>query len=274
LDGAALRAEIERLGPWLHDIELAPGIRTGGAPGSADPDHAVGGHHDPAYMMNSTIGDVYGGGLDGRSFLDCGCNAAGHSFAAARLGAGRVFAFDARQHWIDQAALVARCTGETGVELARMTLADLPGAGLPSFDVTLFSGLFYHLPDPVAGLKLAADLTGELLIVNTSFKPLPWDGLSLSSESATIALSGIDGLAWLPSGPAVMAPILAWCGFPHMRVAHAWEGPGPAGWWRMHILAARDEALFERFDKVHPDGTPKRSLATRAKHRLARMLLS
>ena len=37
----------------------------------------------------------------------------------------------------------------------------LPELDLPSFDITLFNGIFYHLPEPVTGLKIAADLTKE-----------------------------------------------------------------------------------------------------------------
>ena len=274
MDESTLQAEIERLGPWMHDVELAPGLRTGAARGSDDPDRAVLGSFSPDRMMEEIVGPVYGGGLDGRSFLDCACNAGGHSLAAARLGASRVFGFDARQYWLDQAAFLARFADAPQVEFRRLALSDLPALELEPFDVTLFSGLFYHLPDPVAGLKIAADLTRELLIVNTSALPRAHEGLVLSRESPTVALSGIDGLAWLPTGPAVMAPILAWCGFPHMRVDRYWRPPGRLGWWRMQILAARDEATFERFDARRPDArlTPSRRLTDRLRTRLARVL--
>ena len=35
-------------------------------------------------------------------------------------------------------------------------------------DITWFSGLFYHLADPLAGLKTAADQTEDLLFVITA----------------------------------------------------------------------------------------------------------
>ena len=44
-------------------------------------------------------------------------------------------------------------------------LYEVPEQGLQPFDVVLFNGIFYHLPDPFAGLKIAADLAGELLLV-------------------------------------------------------------------------------------------------------------
>lgn len=256
MDAIAIEAEIERLGPWLHDVEVRDGVRTGRARGSDDPDKAVLGHYDPGAMIGRIVDSVYGGDLGGRSFLDCGCNAGGHAFAAARRGAGRSLAFDARDHWLDQAAFLARFHDAPLLELKRMTLDDLRSAGIEPFDVTLFSGLFYHLPDPVAGLKVAADLTRELLIVNTSVLPRRHRGLVLSRESATVALSGVDRLAWLPTGPEVMTDILEFCGYPHVRIDMYWTPGIPRGWKRLQILAARDEKVFARYDKERPDAHP------------------
>jgi SAM-dependent methyltransferase len=278
VDVATLKEEMTRLGPWLHDVEIAPGLRTAAANGAAEADKMVNATYSPDQMMEGIIGSIYGDeGLAGRSFLDCGCNAAGHSFAAARMGAGRVFAFDARQHWLDQAAFLARFADAPQVELGRITLDELRDARLEPFDVTMFAGLFYHLPDPVAGLKIAADLTRELLIVNTATKPMTHQGLVLSQESATHVLSGIDALAWVPTGPEVMISILAWCGFPHVRIDASWPTGVSRHWWRMQIIAARDEATLARYDAARPDAHPNaphaQGFATRAKLKLARMLL-
>lgn len=258
MEAASVKQEIARLGPWLHDIEVSPGVRTGAVPGSIDPDKEVNQSYSPDLNLEHLVDSVFGGRLDGRSFLDCGCNAGGHAFAAARLGAGRSLAFDARQHWLDQAAFLARFQDAPQLEFRRLTLADLPALQLEPFDVTLFSGLFYHLPDPVAGLRNAADLTRELLIVNTSVRPRRHRGLELSWESPTIALSGVDGLAWLPTGWEVMSDILAWCGFPHVRIDLYWTPGRPRGWRRLQMLAARSEETFAHYDQVRPQAHPNR----------------
>jgi SAM-dependent methyltransferase len=273
-----LKEEMTRLGPWLHDVEIAPGVSTAATNAVRDDDKSVKAFYSPDQMMNNIIGPVYGeAGLGGRTFLDCGCNAGGHSFAAARLGASRALAFDARQHWLDQGAFLARFADAPQVEFRKLTLDELRDAGMEPFDVTLFAGLLYHLPDPVAGLKIAADLTRELLIVNTSMKPMAHEGLVLSRESATHVLSGIDGLAWLPTGPKVMIPILAWCGFPHVRIDLSWSTSVVRHWWRIQIIAARDEATLERYDRIRPDAHPdapgRHDFVTRVKLKLARMLL-
>lgn len=263
-----MRAGIARLGPWLHDVKIRESLSTGSVPSTAtDPDRVSGSAYSAHDTMRWVVDQVYPDGLAGRSFLDCGCNAGGHAFGAAALGAGRTHAFDARQFCLDQAQFLAEHIDAPQITFARHELLDLPALGLEPFDMTLFSGLFYHLPDPVAGLKIAADLTRELLIVNTSVLPRPGKALMLNRESATRVLSGVDGLAWLPTGPAVMKDILAWCGFPHARVDFYREPEGAAGWRRLQIFGARDPQVFAHYDRLRPDAQVMEEVAPPPAHR-------
>lgn len=268
---AALREEIERLGPWHHDIEIAPGVSTMGVRSATDPDQRFEEHYSPDQMMRHLLGTVYPEGLQGRSFLDCACNSGGHSISAVRQGAGRAFAFDARQLWVDQAEFLARACGAPELTVRRCELAELPRLGLEPFDVTLFAGIFYHLPDPVTGLRIAADMTRELLIVNTAVRPQRGRALVLNFESDTHVLSGVDRLAWLPTGPQVMQDILAWCGFKHSRVDLYWSN-GVKGWKRLQIVAARDEKVLAAYDRARPDANKPPSLKRRALIRLYHLL--
>lgn len=267
----ALREEIRRLGPWHHDVEIAPGVTTMGIRDTDDPDRRFQEHYSPEQMMQHLFGALYPDGLQGRSFLDCACNSGGHSIAAMRHGAGRSFAFDARQHWVDQAQFLARHCEARDLTVRRCELGDLPGLGLEPFDVTLFAGIFYHLPDPIAGLKIAADMTRELLIVNTAVRPRRERGLMLNFESETHVLSGVDGLAWLPTGPKVMQDILAWCGFKHSRIDLYWSN-GVRGWKRLQMVAARDEKALAAYDRARPDAIRPPTLKRRALIRLYHLL--
>lgn len=248
-------AEVARLGPWHHDVELVPGIRTRSAPLSADrPDRRTPTTYRPEHHVEEIAAALFPSGFGGRSFLDCACNGGGHSLVAARLGAGRCFGFDARRHWVDQANFLKRFAPHGDMDFAVAALADLPALDLPQFDVTLFSGIFYHLPDPVHGLRLAADRTRELLILNTAAKWAPGRALRLEHESAEEAMSGVDGLAWLPTGPDVLRDILAWCGFAHSRLS--FHRPTANGWSRVELFAARDAAALAHFDATRGEARP------------------
>jgi tRNA (mo5U34)-methyltransferase len=245
-----LRAEIMRLGPWHHDIEVAPGLRTGEPVPFGTYSDALGTPtiYPPALHIAEIVREVFPQGLAGRAILDCACNAGGYLFGAAGLGAGRSFGFDVREHWISQARFLAKHLPSDNIEFATCDLAALPTLALEPFDVTLFMGIFYHLPDPIAGLRIAADHTRELLIINTAIQPGKRDALVLNRESRTFVMSGVDGLAWLPTNDRVLRDILEWCGFPHARLRfHRRTKPH---FDRMEILAARQESTFCHYDAL------------------------
>ena len=254
-----LRDEIARLGPWHHDVEIAPGVRTG-ARAPEESGRAAPVIMSPSDHLGDVVGEVFPGGLEGRSVLDCACNAGGYLFAAAQMGAGAGFGFDAREHWIRQARFLAQHLPSRDLEFEVLELQGLPALGLDQFDVTLFKGIFYHLPDPVQGLRLAAEHTRELLLVNTAFRPARGDALVLKMESDVEVMSGVDGLAWIPTGPSVLVRILGWCGFAHTRVRYIIDRAPRAGRGesRLELLAAREPGTFAEYDR-HDRGRPRQS---------------
>jgi SAM-dependent methyltransferase len=260
LSSEELTAEIIRLGPWHHDVEVAPGLRTGEITRSAAYASALGVPSviHPESLFTRLAGELFPNGLAGRSILDCACNAGGYLFAAKRLGAGRCFGFDVRDHWIRQARFLAGHLPSSDLEFDTRDLDTLPALRLEPFDITLFMGIFYHLPDPIAGLRIAADLTKELLVVNTAFRPSKKDALILNQESMTEVMSGVHGLAWWPSGEGVMRQLLAWCGFPHTRLQFTRRVT--SNHHRMEILAARNENTFAHYDTIHRPARYKRWL--------------
>lgn len=249
-----LRAEILQLGPWHQDLEIAPGVRTGlPIPGVVDP-LGVGspGILQPKLMIDLLVRDFFPAGFAGRSVLDCACNAGGYLFEARNHGAGRCFGFDVREHWIKQARFLAQHLGSDDIEFAQSDLLELHRLNLPVFDVTFFFGIFYHLPDPAAALRIAADHTRELLVVNTAADPQrSTNALTLSLESDTMLMSGVHRLAWLPTSPRVVEEIARWCGFPHTRV-HYVRNQRTKLRCRMQILAARDARTFAHYDAMQP----------------------
>jgi tRNA (mo5U34)-methyltransferase len=221
-----LREQMIRLGPWHYWIDITPELST----------HAwfeeVGSKSEVGFLarrkqFHALLRPLYPNGLEDRRVLDCGCNAGAYLFWAKELGAGECFGFDAREHWIEQARFLAEHRTVAPTDRMRFEvcdLYDLPEMQLDPFDITVFNGLFYHLPDPVTGLKIAADLTKDLMILTSSTFAGAEDGfLYVENESATNLMSGIYGLNWRPTGPRVVEAILRWVGFKETKVL--WHRP-------------------------------------------------
>jgi tRNA (mo5U34)-methyltransferase len=259
---AELRDEVIRLGPWHMDVEITPEISTAafleGAPDRYTGDAAGITFHNPREGFLRRLHRAFPNGLEGRSILDCACNCGAYLFFAKEAGAGRCLGFDLREHWIDQARFLTehRERPTDGMRFEVCDLYDLPALDPGRFDVSLFLGIFYHLPDPITGLKLVADMTDEVLIVNTATKAGFPDGhLVAEQESPTKLMSGKYGLSWFPTGPEVLMRVLAWLGFAEARCSvwrHAPKQRDDLD--RMEVIAARTPGFFSAWDAAAPAG--------------------
>jgi tRNA (mo5U34)-methyltransferase len=215
----------------------------------------------PRPSFRNLVQKVYPDGLAGRSVLDCACNCGGYLYWAKELGAGECFGFDVRQHWIDQARFLAQTPlwQRFAVSFEVCDLYDLPKLGLKPFDFTIFKGIFYHLPDPVTGLKIVADLTKELIFLETATRSGYPDGmLAVSQEDRVALMSGVYGLNWFPTGPNVLARILNWLGFSETHCLSWQKGPienQPPDLGRLQILASRKPGLLQCFAQPTPAPT-------------------
>jgi tRNA (mo5U34)-methyltransferase len=260
-DLAELREELVRLGPWHLDVEVTPDLGTStflegpnSIGGSAERKQGVS-FISPRPAWERLLKAIYPEGLNERSFLDCACNCGGYSFWAKELGAGRIFGFDVRDHWIRQAKFLLehRPWPSDGIHFEVLDLYDLPKRDLHPFDITLFKGIFYHLPAPVAGLKLVADLTQEVLIIDTDARvDLPDGMLAVHQEETEHPMSGIYGLNWFPTGPNVMARILDWLGFPETRLTSWMATRTHAGqrFGRLQMVGARERGRLDQLEPV------------------------
>jgi len=249
-----LREEIIRLGPWHLDVQVTADLSTGAylTAAQADPDplHGRVSFIRPREAFQALMRKIYPEGLRHRSVLDCACNCGGYVFWCSELGASTGFGFDIREHWIRQARFLAdhRPPTSTVIDFEVCDLYDLPKRGLPPFDITIFKGIFYHLPDPIGGLRIAADLTREILILNTATRlGLPDGLLAVSEENREQLMSGIYGLNWFPTGPDVLRRILLWMGF--REVVCTWNQTQPGENQAQHLgriemVAARQEGML------------------------------
>lgn len=150
-------AEIESYGFWYHELELADGVVTGG---------------EFPHSIPATRALLKGIDLECTHVLDIGAMEGFFSVLACRRGASAVIATD-RFDFSDKVALVKRTLG-VDFEYA-------PGLGLHQVgkflerswgrlpDVALFSGVLYHMFDPLAGLTRVRGLVrlNGLVIVET-----------------------------------------------------------------------------------------------------------
>jgi tRNA (mo5U34)-methyltransferase len=252
---ARLREEILRLGPWYLDVEVVPGLTTAvsleAPPGSYPPEAGMATRfHNPRDAFLDMMRMVYPQGLAGRTVLDGACNCGGYLFWCKEIGAGTCFGSDAREHWIQQARFLQEHR-EAPTDDMRFEVSDLyalPELGLAPFDIVIFGGIFYHLPDPLQGLRIAASLAKELLIVDTATKSGMPDGmLVIGTENARRLQSGVYGLKWRPTGPGTIEPFLDWLGFEQQRLVW-WKREVDPDWGRFQLLASREQGLLDSFD--------------------------
>lgn len=250
----ALIREIEALAPWHVDVQINEqlSIKSALAALGSKPEHFT--HFLEVEARNiffSFMKRIYPTPPPELTFLDCACNCGAYSFWMKELGAARCFGFDVREHWIKQAEFLlhARSADSSGISFALCDLYELGKLRMPHFKVTMFKGIFYHLPDPITGLKIAAELTEDVIIVDTltASAGLRDNMLVQIQESVTHVMSGVYGLAWLPTGPKVIEGILAWLGFPNTHLLYWNRETAQPGRGRLCVIGARRPELLSGF---------------------------
>jgi tRNA (mo5U34)-methyltransferase len=144
-----VRARIAAVRYWYHRIELRPGITTPGV-------------NEPATVL---------GMLDlptdcrGMRALDLGTRDGFFAFELERRGA-EVVAVDYVAMAESGFAVAAELLGSRVTYLHR-NLYELAAAELGTFDIVLFLGLLYHLPDPLRALRIVRNLTRRRMYLET-----------------------------------------------------------------------------------------------------------
>jgi len=190
--------------PWFHQIDLGNGILT---PGRTSIAHLR--------ALADVFFDV---SLSGKSVLDIGCYDGFFSFEAKRRGARHVLAtdyfiwnHDAR---VRESFEVARSLVAPDLEDRIIDISDLSPQTVGTFDIVLFSGVFYHLRHPLLTLEQIAALATETLIVETHL-----DALDIE-RPAMVMYPGRelndDPTNWWGPNPACVTAMLHDVGFAHV----------------------------------------------------------
>lgn len=257
MDDEALRAAVGRY-VWFHAMELRPGLVTPGP--------------KRAEILAAEGQGVFGPlDLAGRSVIDVGAWNGFFSFEAKRRGAARVLATDSftwrhPEYRGRETLELARGVLGLDVETREIDPTEID-AGLGSFDVVLFLGVFYHLVDPIQVLARLRTITAGVLAIETHQDALEID------RPAMIFYPGAeldhDPTNWWGPNPAAMHGLLRQAGFarvfyqdhPFCRAGGEWAfrrrgiyhafvaaDPGPLvagqpGWLDLDIAANRRALL-------------------------------
>src|SRR5271165_2314942 len=140
---------------WFHRIDLGNGIITPGI------------DHTQKKLRTLHLPD-----LKGKTVLDVGAWDGFFSFEAERRGASRVLATDSYiwkgEGWASKRGFdVAKQALNSKVEEMIIDPMELSPERVGMWDVVLYSGILYHMRQPLAALERIASVTRELVIVET-----------------------------------------------------------------------------------------------------------
>jgi tRNA (mo5U34)-methyltransferase len=152
MSAAEIRARLEVLGNWFHNIDL-DGVQTA-------PNHFL---YDYPRQKWRHFAHAIPPDLSGRTVLDIGCNGGFYSIELKRRGADRVLGIDSDEGYLAQARFAAEVFG-LNIEFRQLSVYDIATLG-ESFDIVLFLGVLYHLRHPLLALDLIhAHVARDLLV--------------------------------------------------------------------------------------------------------------
>jgi tRNA (mo5U34)-methyltransferase len=158
VSGRAIREQIEALGDWFHNLNLA-GVYTA-------PQHPLG---DYPQLKWQRFADAIPVDLRGLTVLDIGCNAGFYSHEMKRRGADRVLGIDSDARYLKQAILAADIAG-LDIEFRQLSVYQLPLLR-ERFDIVLFMGVLYHTRHPLLALDLIyAHVSKDMLIFQSMLR--------------------------------------------------------------------------------------------------------
>ena len=207
MDKETVQSEVDAL-RWYHTIDLGSGVVTKGVDDT------------PARLPLLRLP----ADLSGQSVLDIGAWDGFFSFEAERRHAKRVLATD---HYAWHGRGWDTGKGKAGFELARRVLAsrvedcdidvlDLSVDRVGTFDLVLFLGVLYHVPNPLLALERVAAVTSRCLVLETVV-----DMVGISRPAAAFypgkELNG-DPTNWWGPNHAAVCGLLSAVGFTRVDV--------------------------------------------------------
>ena len=147
-----LVARIGAGGWWYQRIDLGAGVFTADGPQ----------YHEVVWQR---IAPAFPAHLGGAAVLDVGCNAGYFAIELKRRGAGRVVGVEPVPLHFEQATL---CRDVLGLDIEYVSLdAHEIGRLVETFDIVVFTGVLYHLRNPLLVLEQVGRLCRDVVVVET-----------------------------------------------------------------------------------------------------------
>ncbi|MER8376034.1 methyltransferase domain-containing protein [Mesorhizobium sp. M1406] len=189
LDRERARAIVARVSHWHHKFEVFPGVVT---PGS----------YDPGFLLEKL---QLPKDMAGLKVLDIGPSDGFFSMNMARRGA-RVTVVDYRAKNVHGFGAMEQLTA-LEFDYRQMNLYDIPGSDIGTFDIVLFLGVLYHLPDMVRALNIVAGLCQGRLLIETEFAPALMPGVAAAQYYEAASLAGDITNFWVPNRDCLFAMV-------------------------------------------------------------------
>ena len=172
---------------WHHKFEVFPGVVTQGS-------------YEPGFMLNKLNLDQQ---LTGVKILDVGPSDGYFSLQLARRGA-EVTAIDYRRKEDHGFSAMEKITG-VKVRYEQCNLYDLTPEKFGLFDVVLFLGVLYHLPDMVKALNILRSVCTRTMFLETEAEHNLSPGVPAARYYEADTLAGDYTNFWAPNGACVEA---------------------------------------------------------------------
>ncbi len=152
LDREELVKSVQSFPHWYQRIYLGKGVYTYDKPA----------HHEVVW---SRLRPIFPDNLQNASVLDVGCNAGYFSIQLKQLGAGRVVGIEAVSKYLKQAETCRRILG-LDIEYVQLDAHQLKQIQ-EKFDIVVFTGIFYHLKNPLEVLEQVEEICNDVVLIET-----------------------------------------------------------------------------------------------------------
>lgn len=180
-------------------------------------------HQTRLEMMFSVLDPLFGKKWRDATALDLACNQGFFACHLAEKGCRKVLGLEAREELVADARMIAEVYGHDNLFFEAADVTRIDPADFEPADAVLMYGLLYHLENPIGAMRIAAQLTRKVLLIETQVGPgidwhVDWGAHyrqkkvmgtftiideTLVTDNPTASITGfslcpsVDGLIWI-----------------------------------------------------------------------------